>query len=76
MKPGKVFRQERRLITKEIFQRANDIVRAMQHALVKILTGTDTGDPYTYPGSTLHEELELLGASRIDADGSVASSNE
>jgi imidazolonepropionase-like amidohydrolase len=35
-------------------------VRAMQMARVAIMAGTDTGDPYTYPGFTLHEELGLL----------------
>jgi imidazolonepropionase-like amidohydrolase len=29
---------------------------------VTVLAGTDTGDPYTIPGSTLHDELEQLVA--------------
>jgi imidazolonepropionase-like amidohydrolase len=29
---------------------------------VEILAGTDTGDPYTIPGATLHDELEQLVA--------------
>ena len=27
-----------------------------------VLAGTDTGDPYTIPGATLHDELEQLVA--------------
>ena len=37
-----------------------DLLPAMQKAGVKILAGSDTGDPYTYPGYELHRELELL----------------
>ena len=29
---------------------------------VEVLAGTDTGDPYTIPGATLHDELEQLVA--------------
>jgi imidazolonepropionase-like amidohydrolase len=32
----------------------------MQKAGVKILAGTDTPNPYVFPGSSLHDELELL----------------
>jgi imidazolonepropionase-like amidohydrolase len=32
----------------------------MGRAGVKILAGTDTPNPYTYPGFSLHNELELL----------------
>jgi len=42
------------------YQRSSYIVRAMQRSGVKLMAGTDTGDPYTYPGFTLHEELKLL----------------
>ena len=36
------------------------IVKMMQECGVEIMAGTDTGDPYTIPGVTLHRELELL----------------
>lgn len=36
------------------------LVRLMQDCGVGILAGTDTGDPYTIPGVTLQQELELL----------------
>jgi len=45
---------------KKEYRKLSEIVRAMQIAGVSIMAGTDTGDPYTYPGFTLHEELELL----------------
>ena len=36
------------------------MVKMMQECGVEIMAGTDTGDPYTVPGFTLHRELELL----------------
>jgi len=42
------------------FTRELSLVRAMQRAGVKILAGTDTPSPYVFPGSSLHDELELL----------------
>lgn len=32
---------------------------------VMVLAGTDTGDPYTIPGATLHDELEQLVAAGV-----------
>ena len=43
-----------------LFQHNLEIVRAMHAANVPVLAGTDTPNPYTYPGFSLHEELELL----------------
>ena len=47
---------------KKRFQRRLEIVGAMQRAGVGILAGTDTGfgNPFTFPGLSLHEELSLL----------------
>lgn len=42
------------------FELAMRMVKMMQQAGVEIMAGTDTGDPYTIPGATLHRELELL----------------
>jgi len=42
----------------------------MHTASVPLLAGTDTPNPYTYPGFSLHEELELLvsaGLSPVEA---------
>jgi hypothetical protein len=41
------------------------IVKAMSEAKVPLLAGTDTPNPYTYPGFSLHEELELLVSSGL-----------
>jgi len=43
-----------------LFQRNLEIVKAMHTANVPLLAGTDTPNPYTYPGFSLHDELELL----------------
>ena len=32
----------------------------MERGGVPIMAGTDTGDPYTFPGYDLHRELQLL----------------
>ncbi|XVQ08146.1 amidohydrolase family protein [Spirillospora sp. CA-255316] len=37
-----------------------ELVGAMHRAGVGILAGTDCGNPYCFPGSGLHDELELL----------------
>lgn len=44
-----------RLFTHDI-----EIVRAAHYLGVPLLAGTDTPNPYTYPGFSLHEELQLL----------------
>src|SRR5262249_42238656 len=36
------------------------LVAAMGRAGVRILAGTDLGNPYLYPGFSLHDELDLL----------------
>jgi len=41
-------------------RKALDIVRAMAHAGVELLAGTDTPMPYCYPGFGLHDELALF----------------
>ena len=42
------------------FQHQLDLVATMHRAGVKILAGTDTPNPFVFPGESLHEELELL----------------
>lgn len=37
-----------------------EMVAHMQADGVPLLAGTDTGDPWSYPGAELHQELELL----------------
>jgi len=48
----------------------SELTGAMHRAGVGILAGTDLGNPYLYPGSSLHDELVLLvgaGLSTLDA---------
>ena len=45
---------------KRLFEQNLELVAAMDRAGVKLLAGTDTPNPYTYPGFSLHNELELL----------------
>jgi hypothetical protein len=45
---------------KRLFQKELEIVGAMQKAGVPILAGTDTGNPFCFPGFSLHDELALL----------------
>jgi hypothetical protein len=42
------------------WQMALDLVGAMHHTGVEIMAGTDVGNPYIYPGFSLHDELVLL----------------
>lgn len=42
------------------YERLNWVVEQMQRQGVPIMAGTDTGDPYTFPGYDLHRELQLL----------------
>jgi hypothetical protein len=46
--------------TKRVLQKQFEIVGAMQKAGVPILAGTDTGNPFCFPGFSLHDELALL----------------
>jgi imidazolonepropionase-like amidohydrolase len=50
--------------TVEYMQRVMPVMQqrtaSLQRAGVKLLAGTDLGIPYAYPGSSLHEELELM----------------
>jgi imidazolonepropionase-like amidohydrolase len=45
---------------KRIYQKKQAIVSAMQRAGVGILAGTDLGNPYLFPGFSLHDELAIL----------------
>jgi imidazolonepropionase-like amidohydrolase len=41
------------------FEKELELVARMQQAGVRILGGTDTGNPYVMPGFSLHDELQL-----------------
>jgi imidazolonepropionase-like amidohydrolase len=45
---------------KREFQKDLEVVGAMQRAGVGILAGTDTANPFCFPGFSLHDELGLL----------------
>ena len=45
---------------KKVFKKEVEIVGAMQRAGVPLLAGTDTGNPFCFPGFSLHEELALM----------------
>ena len=45
---------------KKVLEKQFEIVGAMQKASVPILAGTDTGNPFCFPGFSLHDELALL----------------
>jgi imidazolonepropionase-like amidohydrolase len=47
-------------VRRRLTDRTLQLVHDMQQAGVKILAGTDILNPYVYPGSALHDELELL----------------
>jgi imidazolonepropionase-like amidohydrolase len=59
-----------RIMTGSVDDRAAEIARRMQAVLasvgmlhdrgVAIVVGTDTGNPYVFPGYSVHQELELL----------------
>jgi imidazolonepropionase-like amidohydrolase len=45
---------------KRVYPKEIEIVGAMQRAGVEMLAGTDTLNPYCFPGFSLHDELGLL----------------
>jgi hypothetical protein len=45
---------------RKLFQRQLDLVRDMRRAGVRFLAGTDTPNPFVFPGFSLHDELALL----------------
>jgi tetratricopeptide (TPR) repeat protein len=47
-------------VSKRRFQKEMKIVSEMRRAGVRFLAGTDTGNPYCFPGFSLHDELSLL----------------
>jgi imidazolonepropionase-like amidohydrolase len=47
-------------VAKRVFQKQLEIIGAMQRAGVRIIAGTDTPNPYVFPGFSLHDELALL----------------
>ncbi|AXB45466.1 amidohydrolase family protein [Amycolatopsis albispora] len=50
---------------KVFFRQRQDLVAAAYEAGVGVITGTDCGNPYCYPGSGVHDELELLAGAGL-----------
>jgi imidazolonepropionase-like amidohydrolase len=44
----------------KLLRKSLDLVAQMQKAGVRILAGTDSPAPFVFPGSSLHDELQLL----------------
>jgi Amidohydrolase family len=57
---GKPLPSEELAVNKRYFQQRLHIVGEMQKASVGILAGTDTPNPFVYPGFGLHDELALF----------------
>jgi imidazolonepropionase-like amidohydrolase len=47
-------------IRRERHENRRNVVAALHRAGVRLLVGTDTGNPWVVPGSSFHEELALL----------------
>jgi ketosteroid isomerase-like protein len=47
-------------LERELFKREESLVGELSRAGVPLLAGTDAGNPYCFPGFSLHEELALL----------------
>jgi len=45
---------------KRLFQKELEVVAPMHRAGVKLLAGTDTPNPYCFPGFSLHDELGFM----------------
>jgi imidazolonepropionase-like amidohydrolase len=43
-----------------VFEKLLQLVRTMHRAGVKFMPGTDTSDPYIFPGFSVHDELALF----------------
>ncbi len=56
----KVYEDEDWVTARKTYARSLELVSAMREAGVPFLAGTDVANPYTFPGFSLHDELELL----------------
>ena len=49
-----------RKLNAQLFQKSVELVAEMQKAGATILAGTDSPAPFVFPGSSIHDELQLL----------------
>ena len=59
---------------REAFAEDEKLVGAMFRGGVPLLAGTDTGNPYCFPGFSLHDELALLVESGVSPLGALQAS--
>ena len=62
--------EEEYAYAKKVYPKYFELIGAMRRAGVQFLAGTDTGNPYCFPGFSLHDELVLLvqaGLTPVDA---------
>jgi imidazolonepropionase-like amidohydrolase len=52
--------EQGKTLARRIFQKEVQLVGDLRHAGVPLLAGTDTGNPFCFPGFSLHDELALL----------------
>ena len=52
--------EEEHTYAREVYPKYFLLIAAMRRAGVQFLAGTDTGNPYCFPGFSLHDELALL----------------
>lgn len=45
---------------KRVFSRHLELVEELHRSGVRLMAGTDTVDPYIFPGSSVHDEMELF----------------
>lgn len=58
-------------IARELFANKKNLVGAMFRAGVPMLAGTDTGNPFCFPGFSLHDELALMVESGVSPLGAL-----
>lgn len=59
------------VVERELFAYDEKLVGAMFRDGVPFLAGTDTGNPYCFPGFSLHDELALLVESGVSPLGAL-----
>jgi imidazolonepropionase-like amidohydrolase len=56
---------------KRVFQKQLEVVGMMNRAGVRFIAGTDTANPYVFPGFSLHDELALLVQAGLTPAGAL-----
>jgi Amidohydrolase family len=58
-------------LERELFRDHQQLVGELSHAGVPLLAGTDAGNPFCFPGFSLHDELALLVESGVSPLGAL-----